>query len=142
MLVTDFLDPTTWDAFLPQGPRRVFLSDSDDSLFALIDPDDYAWVSRHRWSIVKSRARGDNPRKLYAVRKESGWSGGRTIYLHKEVLERSGIKPPSDKHVIGDHRNGDSLDCRKINLRWATHAMNAKNLYGRYGHDLTEAAHG
>ncbi len=47
-----------------------------------------------------------------------------TVWLHREILLRKGDLPPSPAHIIADHENGDELDCRRSNLRWATHEMN------------------
>ena len=47
---------------------------------------------------------------------------GRTIYMHREILGT----PPSPKHEA-DHRNGNTLDNRKENLRWATRVENMRN---------------
>jgi hypothetical protein len=90
----------------------------------LLSPEDYEWaISRGNWFITH----GANPAaKRYAVRSEDG----RLIWLHIEVLKRSFKLPPSSLHVIGDHWNGDSFDNRRPNLRWATHGMNARNIYG------------
>jgi len=37
------------------------------------------------------------------------------------VIERMGLEAPSRKHTV-DHRDGDSLNNQRRNLRWATHA--------------------
>lgn len=36
------------------------------------------------------------------------------------------------------HRDGDTLNCRRGNLRWATHSLNARNVRGSHSHDLIE----
>ena len=51
------------------------------------------------------------------------------IWLHKEILRRVG-PPPSPAHTVGDHMNGNSLDNRRSNLRWATVTENNRNKYG------------
>jgi hypothetical protein len=43
---------------------------------------------------------------------------------------RSGVPQPSAEHHIPDHINGKEWDCRRENLRWATHSMNNANLFG------------
>lgn len=90
----------------------------------LLDPQDYERaVSRGNWFVTHA-ARSNG--KRYAVRSE----GGVLVFLHKEVLRWAGVEPASALHVIGDHENGDSMDNRRGNLRWATHAENAKNRFG------------
>lgn len=48
-------------------------------------------------------------------------ASGKAAYLHRLVAARAGIKGPVD------HENGDGLDCRRNNLRQATHQQNAAN---------------
>lgn len=62
----------------------------------------------------------------------SGADGvAKTIFLHREITIRAYGPPPSPLHV-SDHLNGDSLDCRHVNLRWATLSQNARNRFGSY----------
>lgn len=108
---------------------RIYL-DNKGEIFCVVDADDYEWLSKYRWAAIRSRSRW----KVYAARSTrlSGREGPQTrIYMHKEILERAGIKPPTPAHVIGDHKDGDSLNNRKRNLEWETRSGNARNLYGR-----------
>lgn len=90
----------------------------------LVSPEDYEWaMSRGNWFITHGK---DPTAKRYAVRSE----GGALIFLHKAVLIRSFKLPPTPAHTIGDHWNGNSFDNTRGNLRWATHQMNAKNIFG------------
>lgn len=59
---------------------------------------------------------------IYVGRMARRASGGRYIIaLHRELL---GVTDPK---IIVDHRNGDTFDCRRSNLRIATHQQNMAN---------------
>lgn len=112
-------------------PCRIYGPDGD--LFALVDEIDFAWAAQWRWSPKWSRG-GTKVymRRVAHVTLEPGRSKEsrlqQTVWLHREiVIVRMCILPPSPAHVLVDHENGDELDCRRKNLRWATHSMNAKN---------------
>jgi hypothetical protein len=136
-VVDDFFDPRSW--IEQEHEHRIYLDDRLDR-WAIVDYEDWLWACRWRWSA--KIARGGN--KIYAYRtgttgsieKESiyRWS----IYLHVAIMERSGIKRPSSKHSMVDHRNGKELDCRKANLRYATPSMNRRNHRGSMPHDIIE----
>ncbi len=83
---------------------------------ALVDDEDYEYLMQWKWHLAGGR---------YAARTD--YSGGRhrDIYMHKVVMERTGLTP-SDR---GDHRNRDELDNRRNNLRPATFSENGQN-YG------------
>ena len=87
----------------------------------LIDLADVDRVRQHRWSI------GSNPRpggRDYLFVQTSAWTPGigqRTIRLARFLLE-------VDDGVQVDHQNRDPLDCRRHNMRAATHLENAQNL--------------
>lgn len=83
--------------------------------FVLLDDEDYEEMSVWSWNISW---------KGYAIRTERA-GGKRTIYLHREVAKRAGIKIGS-KQV--DHRDGDKMDCRRENLRIASNQQNQANV--------------
>lgn len=118
----------------PLPYRPIYLDDRGE-LFAIVDEIDYPWAVQWKWRVTfsKDRGRSWHKRKAYATR--SARIGGRegrnvTLYLHKEILKRTGQMPPTTAHIIGDHLSGESLDCRRGNLRWATPQQNYENYNG------------
>jgi len=65
--------------------------------------------------------------KYYARRVKRVGSVQTTIWLHKEIAARAYGIPKSRKKTIVDHKDGNSLNCRRNNLRWVTPSQNAKN---------------
>lgn len=123
---TDGLDPTTWE---PREPARLYL-DNRLERYALLDEIDFVWASRWRWYAKHEKRR----RKLYACRnaKTGGGHADRTnftVRLHVEIMKRKEPKPerPDGAVLIPDHVNGNSLDCRRENLVWATYSENARS---------------
>lgn len=134
---TDPFDPRCWSIEEPEG--RIYLNDHLEP-FVSLDYEDYLWACKWRWSIKHSR--GENLIYAYRTLTEGSIKDGtrrkRSLYLHVEIMKRSGILPPSEKHTIVDHRDSNTLNCRRRNLRWATPSMNAKNRNGRCPQDLFE----
>ena len=125
-------DPRTWASDpSPDACAALHLSDRIDC-YCLLDQQDYEWARAFLWCHtygagpmvlkapgVYAMARPDH---IYARR----CVGGQTLWMHREILTRA-CGPPPLNHTIGDHINGDTLDNRRVNLRWATRSMNAKN---------------
>lgn len=146
--MTDDWDPNVIMAEAAQ-PCRIYGDDSGE-LFALVDAQDYQWLVQWRWSPKWSRGN----RKVYLRRnvQESIAELGkdpdtgrrirnrvqRTLFLHTAVAERAGILPPSEYHVLLDHRNGDGLDCRRENIRWVTRQQNRINIFGSHAVHMWE----
>jgi hypothetical protein len=83
--------------------------------FAIVDPDDFFRLSRHKWYAVKGSS------TFYAVRGIKTKDGKlRRLHMHREVL-----KVPDN--MLVDHINRKGLDNRKANLRPATQAQNMRN---------------
>jgi hypothetical protein len=124
----DWDDPNNWPCRLPH--RALYLSDSEPSRYCILDNEDWEWANRTKWFMSNPNCK---LRKHYAVHTfhwaVDGMRKKGLRYLHKEVLLRV-CKPPSRFHQVGDHINGDSLDNRRCNLRWATFTENATNRNG------------
>ncbi|MEX0596197.1 MAG: HNH endonuclease, partial [Candidatus Paceibacterota bacterium] len=82
--------------------------------FAIVDDEDYERINQFKWYYDKGRARRNIP--------ASENDGKRTFYyMHWGIIG----KPENDLEV--DHINQNSIDNRKENLRFATHAENTRN---------------
>ena len=83
--------------------------------FALVDVEDLPSVVAIRWVLRVSRG------SAYAYGYSTPRPNRAVTHLHWEVLG----KPPSG--MVVDHINGDGLDNRRCNLRFATHSQNLHN---------------
>jgi hypothetical protein len=131
-------------------PYGVLWINPESNLFAIVDLIDLPWAQQWLWQGSASKSGVRRVEKWYASRtvsiyqgREEGPDGKRRdarramrIWLHKEILLRDKGPPPSKSATIGDHRNGNSLDCRRHNLRWATSSENRRNLFGSASHQL------
>ena len=84
---------------------------------AIIDDAD-AHLAAHRWRAWHPKHAC--PDRWYAVRTRSRTDGDEMVFLHREVLY-----VPDGMEV--DHVDRDGLNCRRDNLRAATHAQNLHN---------------
>lgn len=78
---------------------------------ALVDQEDLPLVAPYTWRLVQGE------RINYARTRIKG----RPVLLHRFLLN-------APKRANVDHVNGDGLDNRRENLRFATHSQNAANL--------------
>lgn len=110
----------------------VYLSGHGGSHFAVVDEEDFIWASRWRWQAKPSK----NGKKIYACRVTTYEGRRMSVFLHKQICLRAHGMPPSPSHIIADHMNGNSLDIRRSNLRWATPSENRQNYNGVYALQL------
>jgi hypothetical protein len=78
--------------------------------FAIVDVEDYEWLSQYKWCAVKNRD------VYYAHR----WGDGRIALMHREIMG-------APEGVPCDHKDHNGLDNRKSNLRLCTSAQNQYN---------------
>ncbi len=87
--------------------------------YTIVDDEDYERLMKHSWAWIP--ATGSQSSKGYAVRKGNKKRGEpRTVQMHREILHAS-------KGTIIDHKNLNSLDNRKENLRYADVQTNSFN---------------
>ena len=92
--------------------RRIYLGEGE---WTIVDQKDYYLLRAFKWIAYGS---GYN---LYAVRnKKISPNGTKTVRLHREIMN-------APAGLLVDHKNGNSLDNRRDNLRLATHFQNSCN---------------
>jgi len=91
--------------------------------FAKVDDEDYEKLAIYRWhSNIKKVTNGIVVRACRTIRT----NGKRTsLYMTRFILN-----PPINKYV--DHINRNTLDNRKINLRFCSNAENSRNRGTRF----------
>ena len=96
--------------------RRIYLGDGE---WTILDQQDYYRYREFKWFI-----RG-NGSKLYVLRSfKIGPKKTKMISMHREIMN-------APKGIVVDHKNGDSLDNRRTNLRLATQLQNCYNIKKR-----------
>lgn len=118
------------DLLVPWKDYAVIWLDPENNIFTIVDIEDYERWRRYRWGVTFN----STGKKVYATRStrvngRGGWQV--RVYLHKEVLEAcpKDTHPRLDGQIIGDHINGNSLDNRRSNLRWASPKENSNNRF-------------
>lgn len=76
----------------------------------LVDDEDYERINAHKWSLSK------NGGYFYAVRKV----GNRLVMMHREIVG-------ADDGLVVDHKNHDTLDNQRENLRMCSQQQNLQN---------------
>lgn len=98
---------------IPSAPTKTYLLiPLTKGMFAKIDPEDGPLVGQYKWSANQT-----TPGRFYAQTKINSKIN---LYLHRLI---SGVGPGE----LVDHWNGDTLDCRRSNLRTANYSQNSWN---------------
>lgn len=88
--------------------KRILLTQNK---YTLVDDIDYDDLLQKKWSVLPTPSG-----KLYAIT----YNSGKAILMHRYLLK-------TPKGFDGEHKNGDSLDNRRENLRNATRGQNIAN---------------
>jgi hypothetical protein len=99
---------------LDQSYRLIPLTQEQN---AIVDFEDFEWLSQWNWCAQWYKS----TRSFYAIRGETGADGKWTIVLMHRAILKCGPKEE------GDHKNLNTLDNRKENLRKSTKSQNKAN---------------
>ena len=122
----DIWDPNTWD--WSEREYRIWTPRLEYGF--RVDYVDYIWATRWLWDIKFPKRKDHRKRMAYCYRntgggtREQGTRWNVSLYLHIEIMRRSGLLPPTPEHTLVDHIDGDTFNCQRFNLQWATYAMN------------------
>jgi hypothetical protein len=84
--------------------------------FAMVDDEDFEELNKYKWSLG-----GGKPNRRYVERTEYKNGKKCNIYMHRQIL---GLK--KTEHWC-DHKNGNTLDNRRENIRKCTPSQNRAN---------------
>lgn len=101
------------------GVREIPLS---RGLVALVDEADFDWLNQWKWSALKVGRKGSPP-KYYAVRVAIIDGRQKMLMMHREISS-------APKGKVVDHRDRNSLNNTRDNLRVCTQAANTLNRAG------------
>jgi len=103
---------------LPTAPAHTSLIPLTQGQFAIVDTDKYEWLMQWKWCAQWS----NYTKSFYALRGQRENGKHRLIYMAREILKlKYGDKRQSD------HKNHNTLDNRRSNLRIVTHQQNHFN---------------
>jgi len=106
--------------------KLIPLSGAGGGHSAIVDDDDYEWLSKMKWYVVRC----GYAKQYLSVRTrllkvwDDGYTWGRAETMHRVILGKE-TQLSRDIHI--DHINNNTLDNRKENLRPCTRAENIRN---------------
>lgn len=96
--------------------KRISLTQGE---VAIVDAENFDWLNQWKWYAWWNK----DTQSYYAVRNSKGKDGKRySIFMAREIL---GLKKGDKRQA--DHRNHNTLDNRKLNLRIVTNQQNHFN---------------
>lgn len=109
----------------PSECRAFFMKQNEltHGKIAIVDDADYFELSKFKW-CAKHNKRSNS---FYAVRRKQEQDGvGRVVFMHREIMGLS-----RNDGLVCDHRNHNTLDNTKDNLRVCTQLQNSQNTASR-----------
>ena len=94
----------------PEGYKLIRLN---DTLFSIVDPDDYEWLIQYHWRPKR------NKKHFYAVHRVTRFGHTTETLMHRLIMNP---RPDEEPH----HINHDTLDNRKCNLVNVDHSQHRR----------------
>lgn len=125
----DIFDPNNWeDLFRAEEQRECRIYGDDNAqTYCVVDFEDYHWAMQRKWHPNKPHPKRNGTKQYY--RSRAGWQSHLEHcgeYLHVAILKRAGVPPPTPKHTLVDHIDGNEWNCRRGNLTWCTAVRNRR----------------
>jgi hypothetical protein len=93
---------------------------------AIVDESDYDWLSQFKWRAVEGKMGSFYAQTRYPIGRTAD---GKIIYRTREmqriILDLENNMP--SRKMIADHKNHDTQDNCRFNLRWVTNLQNRLN---------------
>lgn len=86
--------------------------------YAMVDDEDYDFLSQWKWHCSNERGRKYACRRQY---RKDGSRRSKILKMHRVIL---GLTNPKK---LGDHKDGNGLNNQRNNIRKATHKQNLRN---------------
>ena len=93
---------------------------TNNGFTVLVDDEDYDRLSKYNWRAYKCHRNWYPKTRATDYERSMGRNPRNDTYLHQMIL-------PVKSGFVVDHINGDTLDNRRCNLRYATDGQNAMN---------------
>lgn len=93
--------------------KKIYTSKREE---ILVDDADYEWLNSFRWHLKKSREKYYPTRGIYDP-----------VTQNTKSMKMSRMIMDAPKGILVDHRNGDTMDHTRGNLRLATNSENGFN---------------
>ncbi len=102
----------------------------------LVDEADISWLADYTWRAYSYKTKSDTGRSwTYAVGRTTAYNGvQKQVSMHRLVI---GASPGQQV----DHKNGNTLDNRRTNLRICTNAQNQHNRHAASGSSRYKGVH-
>ena len=107
-------DPT------PEPHEFRIYGDDMAQTWAVVDEIDYHWAVQWKWHVNKPHPSRNGTKRYFVRSTGRGGEYSPKLYLHVEIMKRTGIIQPMPEYKLTNHIDDDEWNCRRSNLEWLT----------------------